>query len=216
MTEILEMPNKWLEPTEPPARLCASTITFGGEQMAELVENLSQVVRAGLEDMCCDLTARLELSGFSRTKKMLWTRLNPHVAQFVHLHRNGSSYRAAASASVKVRIHCDIRLLHGPLPVLALNGPYSEPDRVRDGRYHLRFNAKSKSMYERCLDDVVRFVSEQGEPWFRLFRDTRNLLERPDSPLTPEELAAVPGGQRREDAEAASLKLLGIKHAASP
>ncbi len=50
-----------------------------------------------------------------------------------------------------------------------VSGPFSDVGRIRAGRYHLRFNAKSGDTYDRCLDDLVRFVKEHGEPWFARF-----------------------------------------------
>lgn len=82
------------------------------------------------------------------------------------------------------------------------------------GRYHLRFNAQTGSTYDRCLDDLVRLVTEQGEPWFHEFRSVERLLKRPDTPLDDADkqfLAAAASGNVNALNVAASLKILGIK-----
>jgi hypothetical protein len=85
--------------------------------------------------------------------------------------------------SVAIRVHFGIRVLNDDFPALALNGPSSDYALIRAGRYHLRFNAQSGSTYDRCLDDLVRLASEQGEPWFREFHSAEDILQKPHSPL---------------------------------
>jgi hypothetical protein len=78
----------------------------------------------------------------------------------------------------------------------------------------MRFNALSGSTFARCVDDLERFVIEQGEPWFKRFSSIWNLLYRWDSPLKSDEkklLRKARSGQATEANVAASLKMLGIK-----
>ena len=120
------------------------------------------VIREGVEKACLALTERLAPRGFARTRKMFWTRAGPGGVDVVHLHRAGASYGAPGNSSVSFRVHFarwPAEATDGPL-----NGPHS--DLPQAARYHLRFNAKSGSTYERCLDDLVRFFAEVGEPWF--------------------------------------------------
>lgn len=70
------------------------------------------------------------------------------------------------------------------------------------------------SAYERCADDLVRFVVEQGEPWFQRFGNAEDLLTLPDSvlqPATKELLKAALSGRPDANTRAASLKLLGVR-----
>jgi len=145
---------------------------------------------------------------------MVWTRLHVHTVDFIHLHRSGISYGRPLNYSVDFRVHFGIRVLNDTFPGLALNGPSSDPDRLRAGRYHLRFNAKTGSTYDRCVDDLARFVVEQGEPWFARFREPEALLTYKDSPLqTPERERLRTATEGNPDAQtvAESLRLLGIK-----
>jgi hypothetical protein len=107
-------------------------------------------------------------------------------------------------------------VLNDPFEAAALNGPFSDPTRFRAGLYHLRFNAKTGSTYDRCVEDLGRFVSEQGEPWFIRFRSPDALLGFQDSPLRQpekERLASAVAGNSDANAVAQPLKVLGIKTA---
>jgi hypothetical protein len=90
------------------------------------------------------------------------------------------------------------------------------PARAWEGRYHLRFNAATESTFDRCIQDLVRFVDEHGLPWFNQFEDVECLLTRADSPVQAEArslLIDAIHGRATSDHFAASLKLLGIKNA---
>ena len=178
--------------------------------------SLTQVVRTGLESACKEFTVFAAPLGFARTKKMFWTRQREHTVEFVHFHRSGSSYGAPLSASVSIRVHFGVRVLNDSFAAAALNGPNSDPGGGSIGRYHLRFHASTGSTFDRCVQDLARFLSEQGEPWFQQFADARSLLERADSPLGAEAktlLLEAINGQAKPESVAASLKLLGIKSA---
>ena len=174
----------------------------------------TKVVRRELERACKDFAARVESLSFLRTKKMFWTRRHPLTVDFIHFHRGGISYGAPINYSVDIRIHLGIRVLNHALDFAALNGPHSNEARFINHRYHLRFNAKTGSTYDRCVDDLVRFVEEQGVPWFQRFADLDELLTTSDSPLESEEkefLEAARAGHANPENEAVSLKILGIK-----
>lgn len=177
-------------------------------------KSTTQVVREGLEKACREFTERIAPLGFSRTKKMFWAREHQHTVDFIHFHRSGSSYGAPRNFSVDIRVHFGIRVLNDTFEAAALNGPFSDPTLTRAGNYHLRFNAKSGSTYDRCVDDLARFVVEQGEPWFDQFRDPRKLIDETDSPLRPESramLTAALKGSVDPETIAKSRKILGIK-----
>jgi hypothetical protein len=156
--------------------------------------------------------------GFERTRKTFWTRGRKHTVDFIHFHRSGSSYGAPHSASVDIRVHVGIRVLNDNTEAPALNGPFSDVGRLRAGRYHLRFNAKSWSTFDRCVDDLERFVREEGEPWLKRFSAETTLLSATDSPLGEAEReflrASIAGGVVNEHVDL-SHKLLGIKHVQS-
>jgi hypothetical protein len=174
----------------------------------------TKIVRRELERVCKDFTSRLAPMGFVRTKKMFWTRCHPPTVDFVHLFRSGSSYGAPINYSVEVGVHFGIRVLNDTFVAAALNGPSSDAERCRTGRYHLRFNAQTGSTFERCVDDLARFVVEEGEPWLKRFADASELLRSADSPLGSREaeaLTAALAGRGSPENEAASLRILGIK-----
>jgi len=136
------------------------------------------------------------------------------MVEFIAFHRSGSSYGAPINAEVDIEINFGIRRLNDVSPVATLGGPRSDPGRIHAGRYHLRFNARSGSMYDRCQDDLHRFVTEHGEPWFRRLSADGRLDESRLSSLSPEERQFLQAACAREasaDEIAASLKALGIK-----
>jgi hypothetical protein len=174
---------------------------------------ISQTVRDGLERACRDFTAAASKVGFARGKKMFWIRPKIHTADFIHFHRGGSTYGAPRNASVDIRVHFGIRVMNDPFQALALNGPYSDPEKIPAGRYHLRFNASTGSTYDRCVEDLVRFLVELGEPWFQQFNDTECLLRRIDSPLDTRArnaLREAVAGHAKSENLVESRKLLGI------
>lgn len=182
--------------------------------MNPIPEDTTQVVRKGVEQACKDFSKRIAPLGFVRTRKMLWTRPHAYTVDVIHLHRSGSTYGKPINYSVSFRVHFAVRVLNDTFPAPALNGPFSDPDRLRTGRYHLRFNAQTGSTYERCVDDLTRFAVEQGEPWFQRFGDCALLVNAKDSPLQPaekERLQAALDGREQPDMVAQSLSLLGIK-----
>lgn len=113
-----------------------------------------------------DITLRLKEFGFVKTKKWQWVRVKDGAADFVHVHRSGSSYGGPINYSVSFRVHCGNRQLNDTFDALALNGPDTDDPKFWDMQLHLRFNAKSGSTYERCINDLVKFVLEVGEPWY--------------------------------------------------
>jgi hypothetical protein len=174
----------------------------------------TRVVRSELERACKEFSVRLAPLGCARTKKLYWTRSHPATVDFIHLSRNGSSYGAPLNYSVTVSVACGIRVLNGDFQAPVPNGPWTDVERSRQGRYHLRFNAQTGSTFERCLDDLVRFVQEHCEPWFARFANMEELLTSSNSPLDARErelLSAALGGGNTPENEAVSRKLLGIK-----
>src|SRR3954447_8270659 len=177
-------------------------------------DDTTQVVRQGVEGACRAFSERIAPLGFARTKKMFWTRRNTYTVDFVHLHRSGSTYGKPIDYSVRFRVHFGLRVLNDRFEAAAFNGPVSDPTRLRAGLYHLRFNAQTGSTYERCVEDLARFVVEQGEPWFSRFRNPDALLSFEDSPLRQaekERLTAALSGNSDADALAQLLNIFGLK-----
>jgi len=177
-------------------------------------DELTKTVRAGFERLCKEFTEQVGVDGFARTRKTFWTRSRGFKVDFLHFHRGGISYGAPNTATVDVRIHMGIRALNDNTEFAALNGPSTDAYRSQRPRYHLSFNARSFSQYDRCLADSVRFVREQALPWFTAFSTPDALLSRSDSPLTPDErdrlsMALSTGGDPL--VISASRKLLGIR-----
>jgi hypothetical protein len=175
----------------------------------------TKVIRPELERACKEFTDRIEVLGFSRTKNMIWSRLNEFTADFIHLHRCGSTYGAPLNYSVRIRVGYGVRILNDPRPSLALNGPGLTADVMRKGRYHLRFNAKTGSTFDRCVEDLVRITQEELEPWFTQYRTPENLLETNDTTLNAECKALLKAACEKcafPENVALSLKLLGIKN----
>jgi len=175
----------------------------------------TEVVRAGVEKAAKDLSARIEALGFKRTKRMLWVRRHQHTADFITLFRDGSSYGKPRNYSVSFTVSFGIRVLKDDFESLSLNGPlYDYSERLRAAHYHFRFNAQTGSTYNRCVEDLVRYVVQEGEPWFSRFRETKALLDALESPLRESQKARLRQAFDEAVETAAisqSLKLLGIK-----
>jgi len=182
--------------------------------MRDSENNKTAIIRQGFDKACREFTNRISAKGFARTRKRLWTRVQSHWVDFVHFHRRGISYGSPDTFIVDIRVHLGVRILNDSFPGLHLNGPQSDPDRLRSGRYHLRFNARSGSTYERCIEDLYRFFVEECEPWFNRFGSAEDLLKRSDSPLNDNEKrflrAAIDGKTTRHNL-VISLKELGIR-----
>ena len=184
--------------------------------MRPIPEDATVVVKAGVEKAAKEFTVRIESLGFTRTKKMLWIRRHSHTADFISLFRDGSSYGARPrNYSVSLTVQFGIRVLNDVFDELSPNGPrYDYSERLRAAQYHFRFNAQTGSTYERCIDDLVRYVVNEGEPWFARFREIEALLTLQDSPLRESEresLRMAVTGQSDVAALDTSLKKLGIK-----
>ena len=93
-----------------------------------------------------------EIDGFSET---IW------------LSRGGATYGAPHSPSISLQLDLtSVRLSDGKRVDLGRHA--TQLLRRPTGYcYHHRFNAKTGSTYERCLQELGLFVSEVAEPWFR-------------------------------------------------
>src|SRR4051812_14738086 len=173
---------------------------------------LRKLVGRREEEACVAFTADIGRFGFERTRKKFWVRVHEHTADVLHLHRGDISYGAPSNASVSFRLHLAVRVLNDSFPAIALNGPNT--DRApREGRYHLRFNAESLDSFDRCVQDLTRYVREVGEPWFARFRGADTLLSDAESPLQDDAkkcLRAALGGLSSAEAVTLTRKELGL------
>jgi len=125
------------------------------------------IVKSAISKATADITEQIAAHGFKRTKKWFWVRPYEKTADFVHIHVMGSSYGGPINYSVWLRVHFGARNFNDSFEALALNGPDSDNPEFLEKRYHMRFNAKSGSTYDRCIEDIVRFISVEGEDWFK-------------------------------------------------
>ena len=125
------------------------------------------IVKSAISKATAEITEQIQTNGFERTKKWFWVRPYKSTADFIHIHVNGSSYGVPINYSVSFRVHLGTREYKDSFETLALNGPHSDAQEYREKRYHMRFNAKSGSTYDRCIEDIVRFISQEGEAWFK-------------------------------------------------
>jgi hypothetical protein len=172
----------------------------------------SEIVSRGMVRICDDFTSRAAPLGYSRTKRRLWVRENELTIESIYFHRGGGSYGGAPrNASIDIRVMLGIRVINaqsnGGVGVMSDNAR-----RPTGYAYHHRFNAQTGSTYDRCLDELVLFVTEFAEPWFTSLRDPANLLEHAelDEPARRSLREAIDGKARAENVTA-SLKALGIK-----
>ena len=154
---------------EPAFRGRPATEPFTLGPMSDPPKKKSEVVKAGMTRVCRDFTELITPLGFRRTnsRSRAWQRDANGTLWEIHFHRGGSSYGAPISHQIDIRVHYWLRSSDGD----RIGGNGINSDKLRDSRgyaYHLRFNALSWSMYERCLDDLMRVTREHGMPWFEL------------------------------------------------
>ncbi|QNN21400.1 hypothetical protein HED60_03635 [Planctomycetales bacterium ZRK34] len=179
-----------------------------------IVSEYSKIVRAGFDNACRSFGERIAPFGFQGTKRRFWVRLNSDSADTIYFHRSGETYGAPICAEVDIRVECSLYILDAPLDTAYIHGPVSDAVVSRKNRYHLRFNAKSGSMFERCIDDLVRFFEDHCEPWFMRCANLNALARWPNRILSRQErlalqklLRAGPSPEQRTH----TLKRLGLK-----
>lgn len=128
-------------------------------------QSTKEIVKFGIDKATTEFTEKVSDLGFQRTKKWFWVREQDYGANFIHIHVSGSSYGGPINNSVSFRVHTGYRSFNDSFDALHLNGPNSDEPEYREHRFHLRFNAKSWSTYDRCITDLVRFVTDVCEPW---------------------------------------------------
>ena len=127
----------------------------------------SQVVKNAMTRLCSDFTPLVAPLGFSRTnsRSRYWERQVDQLIHVIHFHRSGSSYGKPISYGVDIRVEFWLNNADGT----RFNAAWLDSDHLRnsEGRaYHLRFRAETWSMYDRCLEDLMRVMREHALPWF--------------------------------------------------
>lgn len=135
--------------------------------MSDAQKTKSAIVKGGMDRVCRDFTQLVFPLGFRRTnsRSRSWEQRTDQSVRVIYFHRGGSTYGAPINHSVDIRVHFSLNLLDRT----PAGRDQLDSDRVRDSRgyaYHLRFNAETWSMYERCLEDLLRVTREHGLPWF--------------------------------------------------
>jgi hypothetical protein len=172
----------------------------------------SEVVSQGMKRVCEDFSGRIASFGFRKTGTRRWTRVNEWSIESIYFHRNGSSYSAPINASVSIRVMLDIHVLNDPAPGGGI-GVYSDHVRRQNGyAYHHRFNAETWSTYDRCVDELLLFVTEFAEPWFAEWREPQKSMAHPElRPSTRKLLEEAIAGRTDSASVAESLRALGVK-----
>lgn len=135
--------------------------------MSDAPQAKSAVVKGGMDRVCHDFTQLVAPLGFRRTnsRSRSWEHRTDRFVQVICFHRGGSTYGAPINHGVDLRVHFTLQNSDGtPAGDEQL---ISDPLRDSGGKaYHLRFNAESWSMYDRCLQDLLRVTRDHGLPWF--------------------------------------------------
>jgi hypothetical protein len=87
-----------------------------------------------------------------------------------------------------------IRVTNDVFEAIALNGPGDQPYVCKGAAGGRRFNFSfhdAPETLERCADEIAAYVTTIGEPWFVLWREGSTLMDRADSPLSPEAKASL-------------------------
>jgi hypothetical protein len=162
--------------------------------------------------VCKDFSGRIASFGFRKTGRRLWTRVNEWSIESINFHRGGSSYGAPINASMGIRVMLGVHVLNDPAAGGGI-GVRSDNVRRQNGyAYHHRFNAETWSTYDRCVDELVLFVTEFAEHWFAEWKEPRKLMVHPElRPSTRKLLDEAIAGHANPESVAASLRELGVK-----
>ena len=152
------------------------------------------------------LAHRMKAAGFDRTKPSFFTRPQPWLIEFVHLHKY--------TFGPLFRVHLGIRIRCDDWSAVALNGPTADGAQVVDGKWHQRFEyALDAGSMLACADNLAHYLSTHAAPWFESVRDPQFLLTAPGSPLYKQEKVILAEVLRRGDQFAisdATRKVLNV------
>jgi hypothetical protein len=130
------------------------------------------------------LAHRLKSIGFERTKSSFFTRPQPWVIEFIHLHKY--------TFGPYFRTHLGIRVQSDVWSAVALNGPTADVAYGEGGSWARRFEfAPDPASLHKCTNDLADYLSTDGLSWFESVRDPNFLLTAADSPLYDQEKIAL-------------------------
>ena len=136
------------------------------------------------------LAHRVRGVGFARTKPSFFTRPQPWVIEFVHLHKY--------TFGRFFRVHLGIRVRCDDWSAGALNGPTADGAEVVDDKWYQRFEyASDPASMLACADNLAHYLSTRGLPWFDSVRDPQLLLAASGSPLYEQEKVALAASLRK-------------------
>lgn len=143
--------------------------------------------RAGRDKILRRLAKLLGPQGYARVKPTFYARAVGSMIEFVHLHK--------FTFGPLFRVHTGIRFVGDPFEAVALNGLMSDTVEWQGAhRYDLGYST-SEDSWDRCAQNIARFVAVEGEPWFLRWRDLKRLATAPDSPLSPDARVAFIASQ---------------------
>ncbi|NKJ40849.1 hypothetical protein FHW94_000293 [Novosphingobium sp. SG720] len=130
------------------------------------MESFSNVVATGMRRVCAAFSQIVMPYGFKPQKGRKWVRESEPFEEIIWISRSGATYGAPHSPSISLQLSLtSIRLRDEQRTDLS----HHESGLIRRSTgycYHHRFNAKTNSTYERCLDELELFVTEVAETWF--------------------------------------------------
>lgn len=137
------------------------------------MESHSKLVAEGMKRVCSAFTKIVQPLGFKRGKGRKWVRQLNAFEETVFVSRSGATYGAPFSPSISLQLALSsIRISDRESDHLSHHT--TQLIRRPTGHcYHLRFNAKTGSTYDRCLNELGLFVVEIAEPWFAERRSGR-------------------------------------------
>ena len=117
--------------------------------------------------------------GFERVRSTFFVREREYVYEFIHIHKY--------SFAPDFRIHICLRVINDSFDPVALTGMETFPV---ENEYDFSFENTEESI-ERSSSDLVSFVEEVAEPWYKEWRDLESLANSDESPLRDEEKLAL-------------------------
>lgn len=126
----------------------------------------SSLIADGMKRICSDLHQHLAERHFKKKGRRKWVRQRGDCLEQVYLFRLGSTYGASTNYSVDIIIEAWVSNTNAPdkrQRYFYNNASVRKPDGYC---YHHRFNAKTWSTYDRCLDEIVLYIEKELEPWF--------------------------------------------------
>lgn len=128
-----------------------------------------------MKKICSDFNVEVKEFGFNKSGRRAWQRVVQDRVEAIHFHRRGSSYGSSLNNSIDIRVELYSRETNSEDATFEVM--HSDMIRKADGYvYHHRFNAKSWSTYDRCLEELLLFTKDFAEPWFQKQRKSKRTI----------------------------------------